>query len=41
MQPRVAGAQWANGSMSNALWMGVRLRDVLDRAQPSFAMSLR
>jgi DMSO/TMAO reductase YedYZ molybdopterin-dependent catalytic subunit len=32
MQPRVAGAQWANGSMSNALWSGVRLKDVLDRA---------
>jgi DMSO/TMAO reductase YedYZ molybdopterin-dependent catalytic subunit len=32
MQPRVAGAQWANGSMSNTLWTGVRLRDVLDRA---------
>ncbi|MFB0489315.1 DMSO/TMAO reductase YedYZ molybdopterin-dependent catalytic subunit [Methylobacterium sp. OAE515] len=31
-QPRVAGAQWANGSMSNALYTGVRLRDVLDRA---------
>jgi DMSO/TMAO reductase YedYZ molybdopterin-dependent catalytic subunit len=30
--PRVAGAQWANGGMSNALWTGVRLRDVLDRA---------
>src|SRR5258705_9912600 len=32
MQPHVAGAQWANGSMSNALWGGVRLKDVLDRA---------
>jgi DMSO/TMAO reductase YedYZ molybdopterin-dependent catalytic subunit len=32
MQPRVAGAQWANGGMSNALWTGVRLKDVLDRA---------
>jgi len=31
-QPRVAGAQWANGAMGNALWAGVRLRDVLDRA---------
>src|SRR5246500_5480539 len=30
--PRVAGAQWANGGMSSALWTGVRLRDVLDRA---------
>jgi DMSO/TMAO reductase YedYZ molybdopterin-dependent catalytic subunit len=32
MQPRVPGAQWANGGMSNALWTGVRLKDVLDRA---------
>src|SRR3982074_3124133 len=32
MQPRVPGAQWANGSMSNAFWTGVRLKDVLDRA---------
>src|SRR6202045_4414808 len=30
--PRVAGAQWANGAMSNAIWTGVRLKDVLDRA---------
>lgn len=30
--PRVAGGQWANGSMGNARWRGVRLRDVLDRA---------
>src|SRR5258708_12963324 len=29
---RVAGAQRANGSMSNAIWTGVRLKDVLDRA---------
>mgnify|MGYP002780521037 FL=1 len=27
--PRVAGAQWANGAMGNALWEGVRLRQVL------------
>ncbi|WP_353217527.1 molybdopterin-dependent oxidoreductase [Sandarakinorhabdus sp.] len=27
--PRVVGAQWANGAMGNALWEGVRLRDVL------------
>jgi DMSO/TMAO reductase YedYZ molybdopterin-dependent catalytic subunit len=32
MQPRVAGGQWANGGMSNSLWTGVRLKDVLDRA---------
>jgi DMSO/TMAO reductase YedYZ molybdopterin-dependent catalytic subunit len=31
-QPRVAGGQWGNGAMGNALWTGVRLRDVLDRA---------
>ena len=31
-QPRVPGGQWANGAMGNAKWMGVRLRDVLDKA---------
>ena len=31
-EPRIAGGQWANGAMGNAKWMGVRLRDVLDRA---------
>jgi len=30
--PRVPGGQWANGAMGNAEWVGVRLRDVLDRA---------
>jgi DMSO/TMAO reductase YedYZ molybdopterin-dependent catalytic subunit len=30
--PRVAGAQWANGAMGNALWAGIRMKDVLDRA---------
>jgi DMSO/TMAO reductase YedYZ molybdopterin-dependent catalytic subunit len=30
--PRVPGGQWANGAMGNALWRGVRLREVLDRA---------
>jgi len=30
--PRVAGGQWNNGAMGNALWRGVRLKDVLDRA---------
>ena len=30
--PRVAGGQWANGAMGNALWTGVRLKDVLDKA---------
>jgi DMSO/TMAO reductase YedYZ molybdopterin-dependent catalytic subunit len=31
-QPRVPGGEWANGAMGNALWTGVRLRDVLDKA---------
>src|SRR5215469_6434078 len=31
-EPRVPGAQWGNGAMGNALWTGVRLKDVLDRA---------
>lgn len=31
-EPRVTGAQWANGAMGNALWTGVRLRDVLEKA---------
>ncbi|MHC2518960.1 DMSO/TMAO reductase YedYZ molybdopterin-dependent catalytic subunit [Bradyrhizobium diazoefficiens] len=30
--PRVPGAQWAHGAMGNAKWMGIRLKDVLDRA---------
>lgn len=30
--PRVPGGQWANGAMGNALWKGVRLRDVLNQA---------
>jgi DMSO/TMAO reductase YedYZ molybdopterin-dependent catalytic subunit len=30
--PRVPGGEWANGAMGNALWRGVRLTDVLDRA---------
>src|SRR5262249_25846118 len=30
--PRVPGVQWANGAMGNALWTGVRLRDVLHKA---------
>jgi DMSO/TMAO reductase YedYZ molybdopterin-dependent catalytic subunit len=30
--PRVPGGQWANGAMGNAVWTGVRLRDVLERA---------
>jgi len=31
-EPRVPGAEWADGAMGNALWTGVRLKDVLDRA---------
>jgi DMSO/TMAO reductase YedYZ molybdopterin-dependent catalytic subunit len=31
-QPRVQGGEWANGAMGNALWTGVRLKDVLDKA---------
>jgi DMSO/TMAO reductase YedYZ molybdopterin-dependent catalytic subunit len=30
--PRVTGGQWDNGAMGNALWRGVRVKDVLDRA---------
>ncbi|CAB3802071.1 hypothetical protein LMG28138_05125 [Pararobbsia alpina] len=30
--PRVAGGQWNNGAMGNAMWTGVRLKDVLARA---------
>jgi DMSO/TMAO reductase YedYZ molybdopterin-dependent catalytic subunit len=32
LQPRVAGAQWGNGAMGNAIWTGVRLRELLDIA---------
>lgn len=31
-QPRVAGGQWGNGAMGNALWTGVRLMDLLQEA---------
>jgi DMSO/TMAO reductase YedYZ molybdopterin-dependent catalytic subunit len=31
-QPRVPGGQWWHGAMGNARWIGVRLKDVLDRA---------
>src|SRR5881628_669921 len=31
-QPRVPGGQWGNGAMGNALWTGVRLRELLDAA---------
>src|SRR5215467_3129878 len=30
--PRVPGVQWSHGAMGNALWPGVRLRDVLHEA---------
>jgi DMSO/TMAO reductase YedYZ molybdopterin-dependent catalytic subunit len=30
--PRVAGGEWANGAMGNALWKGVSLKALLDRA---------
>ena len=30
--PRVFGAQWANGSMGNITWTGARLRDILNKA---------
>ena len=29
-QPRVPGGQWGNGAMGNAMWTGVRLRELLD-----------
>jgi DMSO/TMAO reductase YedYZ molybdopterin-dependent catalytic subunit len=32
-QPRVPGAQWGNGAMGNALWTGVRLRELLAAAR--------
>lgn len=31
-QPPVPGGQWGHGAMGNARWLGVRLKDVLDRA---------
>ena len=34
LQPRVAGGQWGNGAMGNAMWTGVRLRELLDAAGP-------
>jgi DMSO/TMAO reductase YedYZ molybdopterin-dependent catalytic subunit len=32
LEPRVPGAQWGNGAMGNALWTGIRLREILDMA---------
>ncbi len=31
-QSRVPGGQWGNGAMGNAMWTGVRLRELLDSA---------
>jgi len=33
-EPRVAGGQLGNGAMGNARWRGVRLKDVLAKAEP-------
>lgn len=32
LQPRVPGGQWGNGAMGNAMWTGLRLRELLDMA---------
>ncbi len=32
-QPRVAGGQWGNGAMGNAMWAGVSLRELLETAK--------
>jgi len=32
LQPRVPGGQWGNGAMGNAMWIGVRLRELLNMA---------
>ena len=31
-EPQVAGGQWGHGAMGNAMWKGVRLRDLLEKA---------
>ena len=31
-EPRVPGGEWQNGAMGNALWKGVRLKEILRRA---------
>jgi sulfite dehydrogenase len=31
-EPHVAGVQWGLGAMGNALWRGVRLKDILAKA---------
>jgi DMSO/TMAO reductase YedYZ molybdopterin-dependent catalytic subunit len=33
-EPRVPGGQWRNGAVGNALWTGVRLKDLLAKAMP-------
>lgn len=33
-EPRVPGGQWANGAVGNAQWTGVRLKDLLAKANP-------
>jgi DMSO/TMAO reductase YedYZ molybdopterin-dependent catalytic subunit len=32
MSPRVPGGEWGNGAMGNALWTGITLKSILDRA---------
>src|SRR6476660_6974557 len=32
LQPRVPGGQWGHGAMGEAMWTGVRLRDLLNAA---------
>ncbi len=32
--PHVAGVQWGHGAMGNARWKGVRLKDILAKAEP-------
>lgn len=32
LSPKVSGAQWERGAVGNAVWTGVRLADVLERA---------
>ena len=34
--PHVPGVQWKNGGMGNALWTGVKLKDILDSAGVKF-----
>lgn len=33
LQPRVPGGQWGNGAMGNAVWTGVKLREILEAAR--------